>query len=103
MGRDVRGGVRHGNSIYLGRRDRSIRSGTRNRAREAEESGPHGMNFFAQLVLIAWIPLLMLLFGIVPPRRAVIVASVVAWLFLPVAEFKLPGLSDYSKTTATTV
>lgn len=53
------------------------------------------------LVMLAW-PLIALgLFSVLPPRRAVIVNFILAWLFLPVASFPIPYLPDYNKITAT--
>ncbi len=59
------------------------------------------MNIFVDIVLLGWIPIIILLFGIVPARRAVIVAFIGAWLFLPVAGFSITGLPDFTKMTAT--
>ena len=52
-------------------------------------------------VMIGWIPLVLGLFIVLPPRRAVIVAFLFAWLFLPQVSYALPGIPDYSKSTAT--
>lgn len=61
------------------------------------------MNAIVNIVMIGWIPALILLFTLLPARRAVVTAAVAAWLFLPVASFPLPGLPDYTKTSATAV
>ncbi len=61
------------------------------------------MNSLVPIALFGWIPLVLLLFMIMRPRRAVIVSFVFAWLFLPVAGFALPGLPDYTKMSATCV
>jgi tetratricopeptide (TPR) repeat protein len=61
------------------------------------------MSIVVPLIMIAWIPVVLALFGIVGPRRAALIAPIAAWLFLPVAAFPLPGLPDYTKTTATTM
>ncbi|MHC4067080.1 MAG: O-antigen ligase domain-containing protein, partial [Planctomycetota bacterium] len=53
--------------------------------------------------LFSWIPLILLLFWVLPPRRAMIVAFLFAWLFLPVAGYAIPGLPDYTKVSATNV
>ena len=55
------------------------------------------------LTLFGWIPFVLLLFLFLPPRRAVITAFLIAWLFLPMAGFKIPGLPDYTKMSATCV
>lgn len=55
------------------------------------------------LVLFGWIPAVLLLFAVLPSRRAVIVAFLAAWLFLPVAGYQIAGLPDYTKMSATCV
>lgn len=56
----------------------------------------------AQLVMVLWLPVLLYLFTQFPPRRAVIISFLIAWLFLPQrAGFVLPGLPDYNRTSAT--
>lgn len=55
----------------------------------------------ALIALIAWGPIAFLLFTVFRPRRAVIVAYIAAWLFLPVAHLWVPGLPDISKMTVT--
>lgn len=57
----------------------------------------------ANLVLIAWIPALLVLFVVLPPRRAAIASFLIAWMFLPVTAIGLPGLPDYDKMFATSV
>ena len=44
--------------------------------------------------------LCLVLFAILPPRRAVLVGLLGGWLFLPVARYELSGLPDYSKFSA---
>ncbi|PSB32639.1 hypothetical protein [Stenomitos frigidus] len=54
------------------------------------------------LVLYAWFPIVVYLFIRFPPQRALVISFVTAWLFLPLAEFKLPGLPvEYNKMSAT--
>jgi hypothetical protein len=60
------------------------------------------MNSFAHLIMMAWIPAVVALFALLPPRRAVLVAFLFAWLFLPMSSYKLHGLPDYTKMSATT-
>ncbi len=55
------------------------------------------------IVLFGWIPIVLLIFGVVPARRAVIAGFLVAWLFLPIYGYKVQGLPDYSKFSATPV
>src|SRR6476469_5147949 len=53
------------------------------------------------LVMFGWIPFVFYLFIRFPPQRAVIISFIIAWLFLPLAKFPLPGLPDYTKMSAT--
>jgi len=59
------------------------------------------MEIFATIVMLAWIPAVLILFAVLPPPRAVIVAFLGAWLFLPVVSYRLPFLPDYTKMSAT--
>jgi hypothetical protein len=59
------------------------------------------MTILVPITLFGWVPCVMLLFLWLPPRRAVIVAFLGGWLFLPAATFQLPGIPDYSKMAAT--
>src|SRR5438270_701411 len=59
------------------------------------------MGILVPITLFGWIPVVLLLFAVLPPRRAVILAFIGAWLFLPMAGYKIPGIPDYSKTSAT--
>src|SRR6188768_1863790 len=61
------------------------------------------MEFLTTFSLLAWIPCVVILFMTLPPRRAVVVAFLTAWLFLPMAGWKVPSLPDYTKMSATTV
>ena len=60
------------------------------------------MGFLVPFTLFGWIPFVILLFVLLPPRRAVIAAFLLAWLFLPMAGYGVPGLPDYTKMSATT-
>src|SRR3954465_3761745 len=51
--------------------------------------------------MAVWIPTVLVLFAVLPSRRAVIVSFLAAWLFLPMATYQLPFLPDYSKMSAT--
>jgi hypothetical protein len=56
----------------------------------------------AQFVLLAWIPIVFLLFKRFPPQKAVIISFIVAWLFLPQGvKFSLPLIPDYDRLSAT--
>ena len=57
---------------------------------------------FAWIALFGWIPLVLCLFMVLPPRRAAAVSIVGAWLLLPPYSIAFPGLPDYSKETAAT-
>ncbi len=57
----------------------------------------------AQIVLLSWIPVTLLLFMVVPPRRAIVIGSIAGWLILPPIGISLPGVPDYTKTSAITL
>ncbi len=58
------------------------------------------MNVTVPIALFGWIPVVLLLFSVMPARRAVLTAFLAGTLFLPVAGYHLPGLPEYSKSTA---
>ncbi|WP_416676293.1 O-antigen ligase domain-containing protein [Egbenema bharatensis] len=53
------------------------------------------------LVMFLWIPVVIYLFSRFPARKAVVISFLVAWLFLPQAVLELPGIPNYTKTSAT--
>jgi tetratricopeptide (TPR) repeat protein len=55
------------------------------------------------IALIGWIPLVIVLFALVPVRMATAVAVIGAWLFLPPFGITISGLPDYSKITAAAI
>ncbi|MEM9914606.1 MAG: O-antigen ligase domain-containing protein [Planctomycetota bacterium] len=55
----------------------------------------------AQAVLWGWIPLVLVLFLVMPHRRAVVVALIGSWLFLPQLAYSVPLMPDFTKVTAT--
>src|SRR4051812_9792606 len=59
------------------------------------------MGFLVPLTLFGWIPFVLFLFLVLPPRTAIITSFLLAWLFLPMAGYKLSGLPDYTKMSAT--
>ncbi len=61
------------------------------------------MNILVPVALFGWVPVVLSLFTFLPPRRAVITAFLLAWLFLPIYAYEIPGLPDYTKTSATCV
>lgn len=58
---------------------------------------------FVGIMLVGWLPVVFLMFALMPPRRAVLVAFLFAWLFLPIANYDLPLIPDYNKMTATCI
>ena len=61
------------------------------------------MTFLVPIALFGVLPGVFLLFAVLAPRRAVMAAYLASWLFLPMAGYSIPGLPDYTKTSATTV
>ena len=59
------------------------------------------MNIVVPISLFGWVPVVLGLFWLLPPRRAVVVAFLVAWLFLPMGGYAIAGLPNYSKMSAT--
>ena len=52
------------------------------------------------LTMFGWIPFTLLLFLVMPPKRAVVWCFFLAWLFLPMAGYKINRLPDYTKMSA---
>lgn len=52
------------------------------------------------IALIGWIPFVLVLAAFLPLRRVVIVSVIAGWLFLPVANFDIPGWPNYNKSMA---
>jgi tetratricopeptide (TPR) repeat protein len=52
------------------------------------------------VALIGWLPFCLLLFTVLPPHRAVIVAAVGGWIVLPPSGIPLPDLPNYDKIMA---
>ena len=61
------------------------------------------MNFFGTAVLIAWIPAVLIMFMVMPARRAVLSAFLIGWLFLPNGGYRISGIPDYTKLSATSL
>lgn len=61
------------------------------------------MILFAMIVLVAWMPFVVGLFSAFPPHRALIASFLISIMFVPGLLINLPGLPDYSKTTATSL
>ena len=58
------------------------------------------MLLIALIALFGWVPVVIFLFALLPARKAVVVAELGAWLLLPPIGLLLPGLPDYTKSTA---
>lgn len=61
------------------------------------------MNFTVPAALFGWPLVALALCATLPARRAVIVAYVAAWLFLPVYAYDVRGLPDWTKMSATSI
>ena len=55
------------------------------------------------IALFGWPIVSVVLFALLPARRAVISCLVGGWLFLPMYQYDLPGLPDYGKVMATSL
>ena len=60
------------------------------------------MNILVPLVMFGWPFVAILLFATLQPRQAVLASMIGAWLFLPMAEYAIPGIPDYTKASAAT-
>jgi len=58
------------------------------------------VTFLVPIALLGAIPFALLMFASLPARKAVLVSFLGLWLFLPVAEYSVPGLPDYTKSAA---
>lgn len=58
---------------------------------------------FTVVALIGWIPLCALLFAVMTPLRACVLAFIIGWLALPMASIDLPGMPDIDKVLATSL
>ena len=58
-------------------------------------------NALAQLVLLGYPALVLVLFALLPLRRAILAAMVGGWLFLPTIKLSVVGIPDYDKIIAT--
>ena len=52
-------------------------------------------------LMFGWIPAVLCLFALLPARRAVLIAFIAGWLFLPVARYEIQSLPEYNKASAT--
>jgi tetratricopeptide (TPR) repeat protein len=60
------------------------------------------MTIFAYLALLGWIPVVLIIFALLPNRCAATTAVIGAWLLLPPFTLAISSLPDYSKSTAAT-
>ncbi len=60
-------------------------------------------NVMVTIAMVGWIPVVLMLFCLLPARRAVLAAFVIAWLFLPMASYKIPMFPPFTKMTAATL
>ena len=61
------------------------------------------MSFLVPITLLGWPFVAIALFTVLPPRRAVLAAYMLAWLFLPQAGIDVPGFPDIDKINATSL
>ena len=61
------------------------------------------MSVTTPIAMFGWPAVVLLLFAVMPARRAVIVAYVIGWLFLPTAVFWFTGLPPYGKLAVTSL
>lgn len=61
------------------------------------------MSFMVPLAMFGWPLVAVLLFATLQPRQAVLASMIGSWLFLPIAEYSIPGLPDYTKASAATL
>ena len=60
------------------------------------------MSSHANVAIQAWIPLAILLFALLPPRRAILVGLFCGWLFLPSIVVPFRGFASLDKPLVTT-
>jgi hypothetical protein len=58
---------------------------------------------FAIFALLAWVPVILVFFVLLPARRAVVAGVIAAWLLLPPIGLDLPGIPNYDKAAAATI
>jgi hypothetical protein len=61
------------------------------------------LNFTVLVALFGWPLVALTLCALLPARRAVIVAYVAAWLFLPVYAYEIKGFPEWTKMSATSI
>lgn len=58
---------------------------------------------FVPIALFGWFPVTLLIFSLLPARRAILVSFIGGWLFLPIASYDIAYLPMYDKIVATCV
>lgn len=58
------------------------------------------MTLLVPVMLFGWVPLSILFFSLMHPRKAVLCIVIGGFLFLPMAQYDLPNIPAYSKITA---
>ena len=58
-------------------------------------------NVLAQLALLGYPALVLVLFALMPLRKAIVTGMVGGWLFLPTIKLAVTGIPDYDKIVAT--
>src|SRR5690554_1261645 len=53
------------------------------------------------LAMALWVPIVLVMFATLPPRRALLAAFMIAWMFLPIVRYTMPLLPDINKMTIT--
>lgn len=61
------------------------------------------MTSLIPVALFGWLPFVVLLFWFLPPRRAILAAFVLGWLFLPSTTIRFKGVPDLSKINVTSM
>jgi hypothetical protein len=59
------------------------------------------MTILVPIMLFGWIPVVLALCAMMPTRRAVVASFVIAWSFLPMYSYHIPGIPAYNKMSAT--
>jgi hypothetical protein len=61
------------------------------------------MTVWVPIALFGWIPFVLLGFTLLSMRRAILIAILGGWLFLPNARYSLPGFPDFGKAIAVSI
>jgi hypothetical protein len=60
------------------------------------------MSPLVPVAIYGWVPAVLVVFALLPPRRAVVISFLAAWMFLPMAGFKLAeGVPEINKISVT--